>query len=101
VTTVFEILGRVLAASLDSVWAGSSPAALIGLAGMAGAIGLMAMVAAWRVRSAVALEAALGVRPRRERNAEPADRSVLLSQSNPDADGRPRPRAPGRPLLTA
>jgi len=100
-TTAIELLGRILASSLDSVWAGSSPAALIGLAGMAGAIGLIAMVAAWRVRTAVALETALGLRPRRERQAEPADRSALLSQSDPDADGRPRPRAPGGALLAA
>lgn len=101
VTPVIELLGRILASSLDGVWAGANPAALIGLAGMAGAIGLIAVVAACRARSAVALDAALRIRPRNERHAEPADRSALLSQSDPDADGHARPRAPGRTLLTA
>jgi hypothetical protein len=32
---------------------------------------------------------------------EPADRGELLSQSDPDAAGRPRPRAPGTLLQTA
>jgi hypothetical protein len=32
---------------------------------------------------------------------EPADVGVLLSQSDPDADGHPRPRAPGHVLAVA
>jgi hypothetical protein len=35
------------------------------------------------------------------RAIEPADRGELLSQSDPDAAGRPRPRAPGILLQTA
>ena len=100
-TTFLELLGRILASSLDGVWAGSNPAALIALAGMAGAIGLLSMVAASRMRSVGALAAALRVHARRLRQAEPADRSALLSQSDPDADGHARPRAPGSALLTA
>jgi hypothetical protein len=101
VTTFVELLGRILASSFDGVWAGSDPAALIALAGMVGAMGLLSMVAASRVRSVGGVSAALRVHARRLRQAEPADRSALLGQSDPDADGRPRPRAPGSTLPAA
>jgi hypothetical protein len=96
-----ELLGRIFAAPLDSVWSSTGPAGLIALAGMVGAIGLVTVVAASRVGVIVALAAALNVRTRLERAIEPADRGELLSQSDPDAAGRPRPRAPGILLQTA
>ena len=99
--TFFELLGRLFAASLDGVLSASTPASIIALAGMAGAIGLVAVVAAAGLRSIVAIAASLRVRERLERPIEPADKSAMLSQSDPDADGRPRPRAPGIALQTA
>jgi len=96
-----ELLGRVFAAPLETIWASAGPAGVIALAGMVGAIGLVTLVAASRVGAIVALAASLGVRTRLERAIEPADRGELLSQSDPDADGRPRPRAPGILLQTA
>jgi hypothetical protein len=96
-----ELLGRLFASSVETVWSSSSPAAVIALAGMVGAIGLVAIVAAARLGGIVALAAALGGVGRLERAVEPADRGVLLSQSDPDADGRPRPRAPGISLPIA
>ncbi|GAB3577242.1 hypothetical protein GCM10027406_11290 [Leifsonia lichenia] len=99
--TFFELLGRLFATSLESVLSASTPASIIALAGMAGAIGLVAVVAAAGLRSIVANAASLRVRARLERPVEPADKSAMLSQSDPDADGRPRPRAPGIALQTA
>lgn len=96
-----ELLGRLIAASVGTVWSSSSTAAVIALAGMVGAIGLVTIVAAARLGGIVALAASLGVAARLERAAEPADRGLLLSQSDPDADGHPRPRAPGFPLPIA
>ncbi len=101
VNTVFEFVGRLLASSLDTVLSGANPGALIALAGMAGALGLVAAIAAARMRSVVGLATSLRLGRRREHPAEPADRSELLRQSDPDADGRPRPRAPGVLLPTA
>ncbi|KRC50864.1 hypothetical protein ASE16_07790 [Leifsonia sp. Root227] len=99
--TFFELLGRLFATSLENVLSASTPASIIALAGMAGAIGLVAVVAAAGLRSIVAIAASLRVRARLERPIEPADKSAMLSQSDPDADGRPRPRAPGIALQTA
>ncbi|MFF1635889.1 DUF6412 domain-containing protein [Leifsonia sp. NPDC058248] len=96
-----ELVGRLFASTLETVLSASSPASVIALAGMAGAIGLFAVLAAAGVRSIVALAASLRLTGRLEQPVEPADRGELLSQSNPDADGRPRPRAPGFTLQTA
>jgi hypothetical protein len=100
-TAFIELLGRLFASSFETVWSSASPAGVIALAGMVGAIGLVTLVAASRVGSIVALAASLSVRTRLERAIEPADRGELLSQSDPDAAGRPRPRAPGHLLQTA
>jgi hypothetical protein len=96
-----ELVGRFFVAPFESVHAASTPAGIIAVAGLAGAIGLVAVVAAAGVTSVAALAASLRVRARLERPIEPADKGELLSQSDPDAAGRPRPRAPGFSLQTA
>jgi NAD/NADP transhydrogenase alpha subunit len=101
VVAFFELLGRLFASSLDAVWGSSSPATVIALVGVVGAFGLVALVAAARLGGIVALSDSLRFVAGLERPVEPADRALLLSQSDPDADGRPRPRAPGFLLQTA
>lgn len=90
-----------LAASVLGILVSADPANLIALAGAAGAIGLIAVVAASVVRSTLAAAAATHAGARLEAPLEPADRAELLSQSDPDSDGRARPRAPGFTLQTA
>ncbi|GAA1443554.1 DUF6412 domain-containing protein [Leifsonia poae] len=96
-----ELLGRLVASTLETALSASSPASLVALAGMAGAVGLVAILATAGLRSLVALVTSLQVSERLARPVEPADRARLLTQSDPDADGRPRPRAPGYALQTA
>lgn len=70
--------------------------ALISLVGAAG--GAVAIY----VRSMLAFVAScIGTPPAAQRPTAAADISVLLGQSDPDADGHPRPRAPGRGLAVA
>ncbi|WP_223690295.1 DUF6412 domain-containing protein [Leifsonia poae] len=96
-----ELLGRLFASSLETVWSTSNPASVIALVGMVGAIGLVGAMAAAEVNSIVAITASLQVRAHLEHPLEPADRGELLRQSDPDAAGRPRPRAPGLSLPIA
>lgn len=95
-----ELTWRLVASVLGTV-VSADPSSLIALAGAAGAIGLFAIVAASVVRSTLAAAAATRDGAGLETPLEPADRAELLSQSDPDADGRPRPRAPGFTLQTA
>ncbi len=99
-TALLELLGRVLAPALGAVWHTGGPAGLIALAGVAGAIGLVAAVAAASLRSGAVAASLRPAGPWR-RAVEPADRAELIGQSDPDADGRPRPRAPGLALPAA
>ncbi|MGP3534680.1 DUF6412 domain-containing protein [Microbacterium sp. RD1] len=62
-----------------------------------GALGLALVILAVAVAAAVAVALATGVAPRRS-GAHPRraiDLSSPLAQSDPDASGHPRPRAPG------
>jgi hypothetical protein len=94
-----ELVWRLVASVLGTV-VSADPSSLIALAGAAGAVGLFAIVAASVVRSTLAAATtrdSTGL----ETPLEPADLAELLSQSDPDADGRARPRAPGFTLQTA
>lgn len=95
-----ELVWRLVASVLGAVVT-ADPANLIALAGAAGAVGLIAIVAASVVRSTLAAVAGTHADERLETALEPADRAELLGQSDPDADGRARPRAPGFTLQTA
>lgn len=101
---LLELVARLLAAVSSGAFGPSSASGLVafaGLAGLAGAIGLVAVVAAAAVRSVAVLAASLRVRAARSNPPQPTAGWLLESQADPDADGRPRPRAPGIPLLVA
>lgn len=111
-TALLELLGRAFASSLGSSGlgslglgsaAGGSTAGFVALAGVAGALGLVAVLAATAaaVRSVAALAASLRVRPVWSRPVEPVAGWLSEGPSDPDADGRPRPRAPGVALPVA
>jgi hypothetical protein len=99
-TALLELLGRALASALGML-GGGSPAGVVALAGVAGALGLVAVVAAAALRSVAALAASLRVRSAWSRPILPVAGWLAESQSAPDADGRPRPRAPGVSLPAA
>lgn len=100
-TALLEFLARIVAPAHGSgvFWpTGASVAGLVALAGLAGALGVVALVAAAALRSVAALAASLRVRTAWSRPLQPVAGWLLKSQADPDADGRPRPRAPGVPL---
>lgn len=99
-TALLELLGRSLASGLGML-GGGSPAGFVALAGVAGALGLVAVVATAALRSVAALTASLRRRSIWARPVEPAAGWLVESPADPDADGRPRPRAPGSPLPVA
>ena len=78
------MLLRQVQASLDIAIA-SNPQVTVILLGVLGAAAVVLVAAAWS--SVPALVA--------------ADPGTLLAQSDPDAAGRPRPRAPGRGIPAA
>ena len=95
---VLEALGRVLALLGDVVLggAGVAPAVLLAaLVGAASAASVAAAVALVRVAAARGL-LGRGAPPRRP--DEDVDLPVLVSSSDPDADGHERSRAPGRAM---
>jgi hypothetical protein len=86
----------VLLTGLQSVHGGLAEAA-VALAATAAAGTALA------VASLLAARRALPAPPARVRTAlrDRERRTAFLPQRDPDASGRPRPRAPGRPLPTA
>jgi hypothetical protein len=108
-TALIELLGHAIASVLGSTGLGSSGLGLLGggsagaiaLAGVAGALGLVAVVAAAALRSVAALAASLRMRPAFSTAVEPPAGWLAESPADPDADGRPRPRAPGVSLPVA
>lgn len=97
-SAVLELLAHLVASALGTAWSASSPGGLLAAAGVAGAVGLIAAIAVASVRSVAALAASLRERAVWSRPAEPDVDGLAESQSHPDTDGRPRPRAPGSPL---
>jgi hypothetical protein len=96
-----EFLARFFAAGLESAWAGTSITSALAIVGLIGAIGLTTLAVAVAARFVTALVASLQQSAAPRHAAAGADLGTLLSQSDPDADGRPRPRAPSRSLATA
>lgn len=90
---------RFVGAGLElAVAANGQLGLLLGLAGVVGAAALVVAVLA--VRALPALVAA-DPSDAATRFRQTADPWRLLSQSDPDAPGRPRPRAPGRVPVAA
>ncbi|GAA1916959.1 hypothetical protein GCM10009716_27620 [Streptomyces sodiiphilus] len=73
---------------------GLAPAVAAATATLAGALLLCALFSARCAAPLPAARVRTALRDRRRRTA-------FLPQRDPDAAGRPRPRAPGRPLRTA
>lgn len=71
--------------------------------GGAGVPATVALAAATAVCALIGARTAPVVPPTRVRTAlrDREQRTAFLPQRDPDASGRPRPRAPGRPLPTA
>lgn len=96
-----DLLMRLAAGSLEALRGSTGAGATLAVVGMVGAIGLAALVVVACARYVVALAASLTVAASLSHPSEPADRGELLSQSNPDADGHARPRAPASSLQAA
>ncbi|WP_348787532.1 DUF6412 domain-containing protein [Leifsonia sp. NPDC080035] len=92
-SAVLELIGRVFASAVTP--STLSPSGLVALAGLVGAIGIVAAIATAAVRSVAALAASLRVRASWSTPAEPPAGWLVESEADPDADGHPRPRAPG------
>ncbi|KDP91200.1 hypothetical protein W824_07925 [Clavibacter cf. michiganensis LMG 26808] len=90
---VLEALGRVLALVGDVVLGGAGVTPAILLAALLGAASVAAAIALVRIAAARGLigSAAPPLGP-----DEDVDLPVLVSSSDPDADGHERSRAPGR-----
>lgn len=93
-----ESLLRFFGAALDTLWAGSDPATALALVGL---VGLTAFAVLFLTRYYVPAMACADGDAAERFSREPNDIAVLLSQSDPDADGHARPRAPGLPLAAA
>jgi hypothetical protein len=91
---VLEAIGRVLALLGDVVLGGAGVAPALLLVGILGAVSVAAAVALVRIAAARGL---LGAPRPPARPDEDDDLPVLVSSSDPDADGHERSRAPGRP----
>lgn len=96
-----ELLAGFLTAVFESAWAGTSITSTLAIVGLIGVIGLTTLAVALAARFVTALVASLRQNAATARDGDVADLGLLLSQSDPDADGRPRPRAPSRPLAAA
>ncbi|MEV7173521.1 DUF6412 domain-containing protein [Streptomyces sp. NPDC093224] len=103
---LFTLVARVCAVLLPLALIGALP----GLLGGEGVAGLGAVVVALTATVAVGSEALAAVArlvrpvpPHLIRTAirDREQRTAFLPQRDPDASGRSRPRAPGRPLPTA
>jgi len=92
------LLLGTLTSSLELVWAGSGPIAALAVVGAVGVtaaalalcVGILAVALGDRASSVIA-----------HGYLQTIDVSRLFSQSDPNAEGRPRPRAPGCDLPVA
>jgi hypothetical protein len=89
-----DLLARFVAPSLELLRGASTPGAALAVAGAVGAIGLASVLVVAAVRYLVGLASSHAAGDGLAHPIEPADRGALLSQSDPDADGHARPRAP-------
>jgi hypothetical protein len=96
-TAIAELTGRLLSAVLAAGW-NATPAGMLALVGLVGALGLVTVAAAAALRSVAALAASLRRRPVLSRPVRPPAGWLLAGESDPDADGHARPRAPSTAL---
>lgn len=92
------MLAQQFVAGFELFWAGNGSAGALALIGV---VGLSAIAALLCARYLTSLARSLPSATRLKRLREPADIAVLLSQSDPDADGHARPRAPASSLAAA
>lgn len=93
----FGVFLRSVQASLELSLASNALLAVL-LVGVVGAAAVAVVVLACRALPALVAADASGAARRLRQTADPG---LLLSQSDPDAPGRARPRAPGRGLAAA
>lgn len=91
------MLLRQMQAALD-VAVASNPQVTVLLLGVLGAAAVTLIVTAWGSVPALVAADPSGASTRLRQTADPG---TLLAQSDPDAAGRPRPRAPGRGIPAA
>ena len=91
------MLLRQVQAALD-VAVASNPQVTVLLLGVLGAAAVALIVTAWGSVPALVAADPSGASTRLRQTADPG---TLLAQSDPDAAGRPRPRAPGRGIPAA
>jgi hypothetical protein len=98
-----QFLAHYIVAGTELFWAANSGLGTVALKGVVGigVVGLGVMIALLCVRYLTAIARSMPGAARRERLREPADNENLLSQSDPDADGHARPRAPALSLAVA
>jgi len=94
---IIEHLARLYVALFAAPW--GDQIGVIAAVGVISVTTLALTIAARRVTAIVAT--LLSVRRKKQEDTEPADVAILLSQSDPDADGHARPRAPGDTLAVA
>lgn len=97
---MFELLTTVLRSAQGGLEIAIASDALVTvlLLGAIGAAAMALVVTAWRSVPALVAADASGASARLRQTVDPAR---LISQSDPDAAGRPRPRAPGRGIPAA
>jgi hypothetical protein len=96
-----QLLMQLFGVGADLLWHTNGPAATLAIVGLVGAIGLATFAIAACTHYVIALAASLTAQAQARRVPEPANAARLLSQSDPDADGRARPRAPSLFLAAA
>ena len=94
---LLTMLLRQMQAALD-VAVASNPQLTVLLLGVLGAAAVALIVTAWGSVPALVAADPSGASTRLRQTADPG---TLLAQSDPDAAGRPRPRAPGRGIPAA
>lgn len=94
---LLTMLLRQMQAALD-VAVASNPQVTVLLLGVLGAAAVALIVTAWGSVPALVAADPSGASTRLRQTADPG---TLLAQSDPDAAGRPRPRAPGRGIPAA
>ncbi len=89
---------RLIAAALEIALASNAQVIAVLLVGALGAAAVALVVTTWRAIPVLVAADRSGASTRLRQTADPGR---LLAQSDPDAAGRPRPRAPGRGIPAA
>ena len=95
--SITALLGLITAA-LEIALASNAQVVAVLLVGALGAAAVALVVTTWRAIPVLVAADRSGASTRLRQTADPGR---LLAQSDPDAAGRPRPRAPGRGIPAA